>query len=146
MEERDEMGADWSIVPLTDDSSKWKLFDENFPKEKWEISWDDLTMGEVIGQGAFGVVRRAKIQTHKLETKLKFRGEDEIWFKSADRSVDKNEPGMETVAVKMVKGEYSLYLTCFYALCTSSQKRISVNKKENIFVELPSLKQITQNY
>jgi len=103
MEERDEMGPDWSIVPLTEDPSNWKLFDENFPKEKWEIAWDQMTMGEVIGQGAFGVVRRAKIQRKKLEAKLKFRGEDETWFNSADRNVDE-DPDMETVAVKMVKG------------------------------------------
>ncbi|CAL8089018.1 unnamed protein product [Orchesella dallaii] len=102
MEERDEMGPDWSIVPLTEDPSNWKLFDENFPKEKWEIAWDQMTMGEVIGQGAFGVVRRAKIQKKKLEAKLKFRGEDETWFNSADRNVDE-DPEMDTVAVKMVK-------------------------------------------
>lgn len=125
MEERDETGADWSIVPLTDDSSNWKLFDENFPKEKWEISWDELTMAEVIGQGAFGVVRRAKLHKKRLEAKLKFRGEDETWFNSADRNVDEADPEMETVAVKMVKGKLFLHNTemrncvCFTALLST---------------------------
>jgi len=95
MDERDH-SADWSIVPLNEDSPSIKLFND-VPKEKWEISYDNLIMGEVIGQGAFGVVRRAKLARSKI---LIAAGKYASQF--GETNVD--EDGMETVAVKMLKG------------------------------------------
>lgn len=100
MEEHDALSADWSIVPLTEEASTWKLFDDNFPKEKWEVVSENLIMGEVIGQGAFGVVRRAKIPRKKLQpSTLKYLDKNSLYFDG-----EKNEADFETVAVKMLKG------------------------------------------
>jgi hypothetical protein len=96
MDERDAMSADWSIVPLNEDSPSTKLYND-FPKEKWEISYDNLQMGEVIGQGAFGVVRRAKMARNKLQQVAQ-----KYSIKFGESNVDSE--GMETVAVKMLKG------------------------------------------
>ncbi|OXA50319.1 Proto-oncogene tyrosine-protein kinase receptor Ret [Folsomia candida] len=99
MEERDALSADWSIVPLTEETSTWKLFDDNFPKDKWEIVSENLIMGEVIGQGAFGVVRRAKIPRRKLQVStLKYLDKA-----SPRMDADRADADMETVAVKMLK-------------------------------------------
>lgn len=101
MEERDALSADWSIVPLTEETSTWKLFDDNFPKDKWEIVSENLIMGEVIGQGAFGVVRRAKIPRRKLQVStLKYLDKA-----SPRMDADRADADMETVAVKMLKGK-----------------------------------------
>jgi hypothetical protein len=98
MEERDALsGGDWSIVPLNEATSTWKLFDDSFPKDKWEILSENLIMGDVIGQGAFGVVRRAKIHRNKLQAStLKYLN------KNDDERGDLDN--IETVAVKMLKG------------------------------------------
>jgi hypothetical protein len=54
-------------------------------------------MGDVIGQGAFGVVRRAKIHRNKLKAStLKYLN------KNDDERGDMDN--IETVAVKMLKG------------------------------------------
>ena len=97
MDERDAMSADWSIVPLTEDSPSVKLF-HDFPKEKWEISYENLIMGEVIGQGAFGVVRRAKMARNKLQAVAQ---KYSVHFGESNVDAD----GMQTVAVKMLKGK-----------------------------------------
>lgn len=102
MEDRDASG-DWSIVPLNDETYTWKLFDDNFPKEKWQIVSENLIMGEVIGQGAFGVVRRAKISRKKLQsTTLKYLDKASASSPYLERCSDSD---METVAVKMLKGK-----------------------------------------
>jgi hypothetical protein len=102
MEERDAMSADWSIVPLTEETSTWKLFNDNFSKEKWEIQYENLAMAEVIGQGAFGVVRRAKISRKKLQPST-LRYLDKTIHRN-DRYSDSENDDVETVAVKMLKG------------------------------------------
>ena len=43
----------------------WKVLEEDFPREKWIIGLEDLTIGDVIGQGAFGLVKKAKLVGRK---------------------------------------------------------------------------------
>jgi len=118
MEERDVMMAgDWSIVPLTEETSTWKLFNDNFSKERWEIQYEHLIMAEVIGQGAFGVVRRAKIPRKKLQpSTLKFL--DKSGQRNYIHRSDADKEGeMETVAVKMLKGKLYNTFKAFAGFC-----------------------------
>ncbi|CAG7832198.1 unnamed protein product [Allacma fusca] len=100
MEERDAMTNEWSIVPLNEEYCPFKLLDENFPKEKWDIGFQNLQIGDIIGQGAFGVVRKAKMPRKKyveLQHKHKKLGAHLI-----TTNVD-DDISFETVAVKMLK-------------------------------------------
>ena len=50
MEERDGVDHEWSIVPLNDDYSPWKVLDENLPRESWDVGYENLSfgMGKII--------------------------------------------------------------------------------------------------
>ena len=66
MDQQDAFSDQWSIVSLTEEyNSTWKVLEEHFPREKWIIGLEDLTIGDVIGQGAFGLVKKAKLGRRK---------------------------------------------------------------------------------
>jgi len=109
MEERDPIDPDWSIVPMTEEPYSLKLFDENFPKEKWEIAYDTLQMAEVVGQGAFGVVRRARICKRHLKSRNPTGPMDSKDPNECITKLHSGDSDMETVAVKMLKGWESFH-------------------------------------
>lgn len=111
IDQRDAFSDQWSIVSLTEEyNSTWKVLEENFPREKWDIGLEDLAIGDVIGQGAFGIVKKAKLGRRKYTELLNRHKKSEAAVGNMSTLVETtgleiNDKEIETVAVKMLKGD-----------------------------------------
>ena len=73
------------------------------PPDDYEVSWSQVILHEVIGQGAFGVVRKAKLRlSPENRAKLMTKGAP---LQSGRAGSRMGEVQFETVAIKMIKGE-----------------------------------------
>ena len=107
MDQRDA-AVDSSVVTLAaDPSSMWTVLEENsFPKDKWHIDFQDLMIGDIIGQGAFGIVRKAKIRSDKYLELLKRHNKKTLdtHYQICSTELRNDETELETVALKMLRG------------------------------------------
>ena len=108
IEQRDAFADEWSIVSMTGElSNTWKALEENFPRDKWDVGLEDLTIGEILGQGAFGIVRKAEMGRRKyLELVNRRKNNYEKKSKCKEVVACTNVGATETVAVKMLKGKH----------------------------------------
>ena len=110
IDQRDAFSDQWSIVSLTEEyNSTWKVLEENFPRDKWDIGLEDLAIGDVIGQGAFGIVKKAKLGRRKYTELLNRHKKSEAAVENRSTVVETtefeiNDKEIENVAVKMLKG------------------------------------------
>ena len=90
-------------------SNTWKVLEEHFPRDKWDVGFEDLTIGDILGQGAFGIVRKAEMGRRKY-LELVNRHKTNYGKKSRSRGPESvaltDDGATETVAVKMLKGKH----------------------------------------